>query len=264
MLPFCTLFASADNVMNVCVAAWSHAFFVRGSMPRTFYVIMKEKNMEEKIIIKGERAEKKLGKKFLIISVILFFVGIIGTLFVPYFFVAEHFTSFKEYMGRFYLLDIILGGLYGNFILKLLFVMKCIGLLMLLIWVIYTLIYKFQASSELIVTDKRTYGKIAHGKRVDIPTDSISAIGACALKGIMITSASGAIKFHFLKNRDEIHNVLSKLIIERQGNKKEESAPSAGKEIDVADELKKYKDLLDSGVITQEDFDAKKQQLLGL
>ncbi len=31
-----------------------------------------------------------------------------------------------------------------------------------------------------------------------------------------------------------------------------------------ADELKKYKDLLDSGAITQEEFDAKKNQLLGL
>lgn len=31
-----------------------------------------------------------------------------------------------------------------------------------------------------------------------------------------------------------------------------------------ADELKKYKDLLDMGVITQEEFDQKKKQLLGL
>ena len=31
-----------------------------------------------------------------------------------------------------------------------------------------------------------------------------------------------------------------------------------------ADELKKYKDLLDSGVITQEEFDEKKKQLLGI
>lgn len=31
-----------------------------------------------------------------------------------------------------------------------------------------------------------------------------------------------------------------------------------------ADELKKYRDLLDSGVISQEEFDAKKKQLLGL
>lgn len=33
---------------------------------------------------------------------------------------------------------------------------------------------------------------------------------------------------------------------------------------DTANELKKYKELLDSGVITQDDFDAKKKQLLGL
>ena len=31
-----------------------------------------------------------------------------------------------------------------------------------------------------------------------------------------------------------------------------------------ADELKKYKELLDNGVLTQEEFDAKKKQLLGL
>ena len=31
-----------------------------------------------------------------------------------------------------------------------------------------------------------------------------------------------------------------------------------------ADELKKYKELLDGGVISQEEFDAKKKQLLGL
>ena len=35
-------------------------------------------------------------------------------------------------------------------------------------------------------------------------------------------------------------------------------------QISSADELKKYKDLLDSGVINQEEFDAKKKQLLGL
>ena len=32
----------------------------------------------------------------------------------------------------------------------------------------------------------------------------------------------------------------------------------------TADELKKYKELLDQGIITQEEFDAKKKQLLGL
>ncbi|MBQ4268398.1 MAG: SHOCT domain-containing protein [Clostridia bacterium] len=35
-------------------------------------------------------------------------------------------------------------------------------------------------------------------------------------------------------------------------------------QVSPADELKKYKELLDCGVITQEEFDAKKKQLLGL
>ena len=33
---------------------------------------------------------------------------------------------------------------------------------------------------------------------------------------------------------------------------------------DAADEIRKYKELLDMGAITQEEFDAKKRQLLGL
>jgi len=40
--------------------------------------------------------------------------------------------------------------------------------------------------------------------------------------------------------------------------------PTAQPKVNTADELKSYKDLLDSGVITQEEFDAKKKQLLGL
>lgn len=46
------------------------------------------------------------------------------------------------------------------------------------------------------------------------------------------------------------------------------SAPKAetvnGATLGTADELKKYKELLDGGVITQEEFDEKKKQLLGL
>ncbi len=43
-----------------------------------------------------------------------------------------------------------------------------------------------------------------------------------------------------------------------------ETVVSVTESVSVADELKKFKDLLDSGIITQEEFDAKKKQLLGL
>ena len=42
------------------------------------------------------------------------------------------------------------------------------------------------------------------------------------------------------------------------------SAAAQGTRLGVAEELKTYKELLDEGVITQEEFDTKKQQLLNL
>jgi len=44
---------------------------------------------------------------------------------------------------------------------------------------------------------------------------------------------------------------------------KKASAPKS-KEVDVKAELKKYKEMLDDGLIEQEDYDAKKKELLGL
>ena len=49
-------------------------------------------------------------------------------------------------------------------------------------------------------------------------------------------------------------------IILKESNQEEKSNNS----VSSADELKKFKELLDMGAITQEEFDAKKKQLLGL
>lgn len=52
-----------------------------------------------------------------------------------------------------------------------------------------------------------------------------------------------------------------------QKKKDELSSPQANtiiQQASTADELKKFKELLDMGIITQEEFDAKKKQLLGL
>lgn len=54
---------------------------------------------------------------------------------------------------------------------------------------------------------------------------------------------------------DKLHALLAEL----QGGG-EKTAPASS----AADEIKKFKELLDMGAITQEEFDAKKKQLLGL
>ena len=97
-----------------------------------------------------------------------------------------------------------------------------------------------------------------------MPIDSISAVGSCWPNGIAIATSSGRISFLMIKNRDEIHKCVSDLLIERQS--KPTSTTTIKQEIPQsnADELKKYKELFDGGIITQEEFNAKKKQLLGL
>lgn len=116
---------------------------------------------------------------------------------------------------------------------------------------------------ELTVTDKRIYGTTLFGKRVDLPLDSVSAVGTAWMKTINVTTSSGRISFSLMKNSDALHSEISKLLINRQGKTNEtvikQEIPQSN-----ADELKKYKDLLDSGIITQDEFEAKKKQLLDL
>lgn len=66
-----------------------------------------------------------------------------------------------------------------------------------------------------------------------------------------------------IKNRGEIYDVVSKLLVKCQNKT---TITSITQEISKssADELKKYKNLLDSGIISQEEFEAKKKQLLNL
>lgn len=119
-------------------------------------------------------------------------------------------------------------------------------------------------SQELTVTDKRVYGKAAFGKRVDLPLDSVSAVATIsALKGITVGTSSGKISFMLMKNQGEIHALISKLLLERQKDKKSKPETQEAN-FTNADEIKKYKELLENGAITQEEFEAKKKQLLGL
>lgn len=130
--------------------------------------------------------------------------------------------------------------------------------------VIGGIVYWWLSSNDLTVTDKRVYGKGAFGKRVDLPLDSVSAVGSKWPKGIAVATSSGKVAFLMVKNRDEIHKCISTLLIERQT--KPSGTTTIKQEISQsnADELKKFKELLDAGVITQDEFDAKKKQLLGM
>ncbi len=127
------------------------------------------------------------------------------------------------------------------------------------------LFYFYVSKMEITVTNTRVYGIKAFGKRVDLPLDTISAVGTSFLQGIDIGTSAGKIHFKGISNNNEIHAEISKLLNNRQSNKKIDNQGQVKENnISITEELKKYKELLDSGIITQEEFDSKKKQLLNL
>ena len=117
---------------------------------------------------------------------------------------------------------------------------------------------------RIIVTDKMV--KIKHYdlvKNFELPIDSISAVAEKGLmiKSLSVSSASGRISFP-VDRHIEVKNTISSLITERRTA--QTSKGNEGFSDSNIHELEKYKELLDKGVITQEDFDAKKKQILRL
>lgn len=54
------------------------------------------------------------------------------------------------------------------------------------------------------------------------------------------------------------------MINDAKGEETKSEISETSSNITTADEIRKFKELLDEGVITQDEFDAKKKQLLGL
>ena len=67
---------------------------------------------------------------------------------------------------------------------------------------------------------------------------------------------------YMIDTRDDME--LIKRTFEKAIKLNKEQAQSNSTGFSSADEIKKYKELLDAGIITQREFDAKKKQLLGL
>lgn len=120
-----------------------------------------------------------------------------------------------------------------------------------------------RTKSNLTVTDKRVYGCGIFGKRVDLPLDSISAVGTINLyQGVLVSTSSGSIKFFGVKNYQDIHNTISNLLLERQYGKENFKKKTVEEADNIPELIMQYKKLLDEKLITQEEFDTKKKELL--
>ena len=116
--------------------------------------------------------------------------------------------------------------------------------------------------SQKIEVSKDSIKVTYKNKTSVLPIESISGVEYMEkLKGINIyTTASQQMRFEAINNAKEVVKVINDLL----KNIKSNEAKASGSVSDSADQLAKYKKLLDSGVISQEEFDAKKKQLLDL
>lgn len=144
--------------------------------------------------------------------------------------------------------------------------MDTIRWLFLLVYVVIIALWLYGLRTEITVSNKRIYGRNGMGKQVDLPLDSISSVRTSSNKGIKVSSYSGNIKFPFLRSQKEVYEAICGLLVDRQSMPVAPVVPQkeSVSSISNADEIKKYKELLDLGIITQEEFDVKKKQYLDL
>ena len=174
----------------------------------------------EQIIIKGERYSfKKISLIWLAITAV--FLLILHLTLYQYLYnfryddcSDEHRSSYCEFCAKKLTLEQCArreAAFYLLFTLLLPF-----GLSLLSFGFFFLLTY----SMQLIVTNKRVYGKTYFGRSVDLPLDSITSVGSSWFKGIGVATSSGKISFLLIENAKEIHEQIRTLLIERQDEKK--------------------------------------------
>jgi len=115
------------------------------------------------------------------------------------------------------------------------------------------------SKTELTITNKRIYGKKAYGKTFEVRLDDVSFVNNSFPGGIVLNCVAGQIKIPNIQNRDRACAFIRKLLLERQN---EISAFKQEMIFDIPNEIKKYSELLSTGIITKEEFEEKKIQLL--
>lgn len=131
---------------------------------------------------------------------------------------------------------------------------------------IFYLIYYSLSHCKIVITDKNISGRTFWGKKVILPIHMISAFSISKIFSVVaITSSSGCIKFPCIGNREKIAKVLQQLLNERQTKTEiEEKEVLQNNNLTDVDYLIKLKNLLDNNIITQEEFEKKKKEILGI
>lgn len=224
--------------------------------------------MDERIVIKGTPQKNKIAQIVMIAGVVLMFVSILVANYV--FNNCDGYEYFGFGYGGWYYWCVIYDS-FGDFFTAEFFNIDCYYGYMIIVGLIAAIIgilMKVKTEKcEITVTNQMIMGKLPHGKEVSIPMNQITAINPSSFNGISIASIGNVSNFHCLENRDEVMKAISYLLANPQQATTNATQSTAGATIEStgeAEQLKRLKELLDAGVLTQEEFDAKKKQILGL
>ena len=130
------------------------------------------------------------------------------------------------------------------------------GIILIILGIIFFILCSRQ---KLVVTEEGVSGATLT-RRINIPFSSVKTVSLGGLKGITFGTSSGKTGFVCIKNNEDIQHIVSAKITDSDKG----SAQKTINEQPMAPDLMKLKEYLDAGIITAEEFEVKKKQILGL
>lgn len=127
------------------------------------------------------------------------------------------------------------------------------------LFILFLVFAELMSKYRITVTNKRVIGNSPFGKQLVLPLDVISAAAKGPFSSVTVATSAGRIAFAGIVNAENVFAEINKLLIERQNVR---TIPTIAQS--SADELEKFKALFDKGMISQQEFESKKRQLLGL
>ena len=128
---------------------------------------------------------------------------------------------------------------------------------------IHLVIYSTAKNNEITLTNYKITGKYNGQLSLNIPIDSVSSVTKGPMGSLCITCAGNNYYIRFVSNRDLFCSKLNELLNTRTQQVLQGVTHAVNQQSNY-DEIAKLKQLLDNGIITQEEFETKKKQLLGL
>lgn len=209
--------------------------------------------MKQDVLIKGVPQKNMIALIVIIIGIAVSMFSVIMTIYEYY----ENFWMFYDNILQFFINECFRGIGFGGFLYY--GYVLLLGILILVVGFVLKIVTE---KCEITITNDNISGKFPNKKSIDIPVNQITAVERSAFSGVYIAYMSKSYCFRCFKNREEILKAITSLL-NACSVSSVISTPIVAFELGgEVERLEILKDLLDSNVITQEEFDIKKHQIL--